>query len=427
MLEQERNELLMNVGAGTPMGELLRRYWMPIGAASEFDEKTTRPVRLMGEDLVLYKDRSGTYGLIDRHCPHRRADLSYGYVEECGLRCNYHGWLYDEKGDCIGQPYEDTVDPDQKLRVQGAIKAYPVEEKAGLLWTYLGPKPVPLVPNYEPFGWKNGFVQIVMTEIPCNWLQCQENSCDPVHFEWMHANWSTRLKGDEETMAPKHLEIDFSEFEWGISYKRVREDTDKDHPLWTIGRHCLWPNALYTGDHFEWRIPVDDETTLSIGWFFNRVPNEMEPFVQNSIPHWYGPLVDEDTGRWITSHVMNQDFVAWVGQGTKADRTKEHLGRSDRGVAMIRKRFLDDMKVIENGGDPKAIVRDEKINECIKFPLIGYERMINGYPRKALDDPDNILMRATRNFVFQAGQPDRVRAAYEKAMGFKMEDSGARL
>ena len=101
MLEQERNELLMNVGADTPMGQLLRRYWMPIGAVTEFDDKETKPVRLMGEDLVLYKDKSGTFGLVDRHCPHRRADLSYAYVEECGLRCNYHGWLFNEKGECM--------------------------------------------------------------------------------------------------------------------------------------------------------------------------------------------------------------------------------------------------------------------------------------------------------------------------------------
>jgi 5,5'-dehydrodivanillate O-demethylase len=424
MLEQDRNELLMNVGAGTPMGNLLRRYWMPIGAASEFDDKETRPVRLMGEDLVLYKDLSGTYGLVDRHCPHRRADLSYGFVEECGLRCNYHGWLFDEKGDCIGQPYEDTVDPTQKLREQSGITAYPVEEKAGLLWVYLGPQPAPLVPNYEPFGWKNGFVQIVMTEIPCNWLQCQENSCDPVHFEWMHANWTTRLKAEGGAYAPKHIEIDFEEFDWGISYKRVREDTDKDNQLWTIGRHCLWPNALFTGDHFEWRIPVDDETTLSVGWFFSRVPNDKEPYVQNSIPHWYGPLVDEATGRWITSHVMNQDFVAWVGQGTKADRTKENLGRSDRGVAMIRKRFLDDMNKIENGEDPKAIIRDEKINECIQFPLMGSEMMINGYPREMLEDTTSPLMRSKRQFIFQAGQPPHVKAAYEEVMGIRVDEGG---
>jgi 5,5'-dehydrodivanillate O-demethylase len=417
MLDHERNNLLMDVGSDTPMGQLLRRYWMPIGAVSEFDDKETKPVRLMGEDLVLYKDLSGNFGLVDRHCPHRHADLSYGFVEETGLRCNYHGWLFNHSGACIGQPYEDTVDPDRKMRTSCTIKAYPVEAKAGLLWAYLGPQPAPLVPKYEPFTWKNGFVQIVMTEIPCNWFQCQENSCDPVHFEWMHANWSMRLKGDDGEYAPTHLELDFEEFDWGISYKRVREDTDKNHPLWTIGRHCLWPNALFTGDHFEWRVPVDDETTLSVGWFFNRVPKDMEPFVQNSIPHWYGPLVDEETGRWINTHVMNQDFIAWVGQGKRSDRSKEHLGRSDRGVAMVRKRFFDDLTLIEQGEDPKAIVRDEKINECIKFPLIGSDLFINGYDREMLDG-EAPFVRSHKQFVFQAGQPAEIWDAYAEAMGF---------
>ena len=125
MLERERNETLMNVGANTPMGNLLRRYWMPIGAVSEFDNKETKPIRLMGEDLVLYKDKSGTFGLIDRHCPHRRADLSYGYAEECGLRCNYHGWLFNQDGDCIAQPFEDTVDTEHKLRQTIKIINYP--------------------------------------------------------------------------------------------------------------------------------------------------------------------------------------------------------------------------------------------------------------------------------------------------------------
>src|SRR5580658_3093682 len=101
MLDGAKNELLTQVGPGTPMGELLRRYWMPIGAVSEFDRKSIKPVRLLGEALTLYKDLSGTFGLVDRHCPHRRADLSYGFVEPCGLRCNYHGWRFDETGRCV--------------------------------------------------------------------------------------------------------------------------------------------------------------------------------------------------------------------------------------------------------------------------------------------------------------------------------------
>ena len=106
---------------------------------------------------------------------------------------------------------------------------------------------------------------MVISEIPCNWFQCQENSIDPVHFEWQHENWRVRAGGAAGPYAPKHLKIDFEEFAWGITYKRVRENTSEDHPLWTVGRNCLWPNALFTGDHFEWRVPIDDHNTLSVG------------------------------------------------------------------------------------------------------------------------------------------------------------------
>jgi len=107
VLKAEENKTLMQVGPGTPMGELLRRYWMPIAPVEELNDQPTKAVRLFGEDLVLYKDKSGTYGLVDRQCPHRRADMSYGFIEECGLRCNYHGWLFDETGRCTQQPFEE--------------------------------------------------------------------------------------------------------------------------------------------------------------------------------------------------------------------------------------------------------------------------------------------------------------------------------
>src|SRR5262245_46228780 len=156
MLSREDNEVLTRVGPGTPMGGLMRRYWMPIAALTEFETQAIKPVRLLGEDLVLYKDLDGTFGFVDRHCPHRRADMSYGFVEKCGLRCNYHGWLFDEKGNCLEQPYDDVASPDAHFKDKIRIKSYPVESHAGLVWAYLGPEPRPLVPNWEPFTWRNG-------------------------------------------------------------------------------------------------------------------------------------------------------------------------------------------------------------------------------------------------------------------------------
>jgi 5,5'-dehydrodivanillate O-demethylase len=415
MLDHEKNALLTQVGPGTPMGDLMRRYWMPIAGVTEFDRTPIKAVRLMGEDLVLYKDLSGTYGLVDRQCPHRRADLSYGFVENCGLRCNYHGWNFDESGACTEQPFEDIANPDARYRDKVKITAYPVEEKAGMLWAYLGPLPAPLVPNYEPFGWKNGYCQIVISEVPCNWLQGQENSIDPVHFEWMHRNWSVRLRGDTGPYAPKHTKLGFDEFEHGFTYKRVTEDTDENDLLWTIGRTCLWPNALYTGDHFEWRVPMDDENMLSVTWHFSRVPKDMEPFVQGPIPTWHGPVKDALTGKWITTHVMNQDFVAWLGQGKISDRWNEHLGSSDRGVILVRKRFMEDLERIAGGEDPKAIVRDPAQNDPIMLPVANRRSLIEGLTREELAANP---FAAPRHYPFQAGQPDDVREGYERAMGF---------
>ena len=162
--------------------------------------------------------------------------------------------------------------------------------------------------------------------------------------------------------APTHLKVGFDEFEYGFVYRRVREDTTEDDELWTVGRVCLWPNCLYTGDHFEWRVPIDDENTLQRRLVHRPGARATEPFEQERIPYWYAPIDDPQTGRWITSHVMNQDFVAWVGQGTIADRTQEHLGESDRGVILIRKRMLEEAAVVARGGEPKAVVRDPRKN-----------------------------------------------------------------
>ena len=420
-MNESENRIFTSTGAGTPMGDLMRRYWHPIAAVTQMDEVDTKAMRLMGEDLVLYKDLSGGYGLVERKCAHRRADLSYGFVEEHGIRCNYHGWLYDASGRCTEQPFEETANPNTAHKDRIRIKSYKVGAHAGLLWAYMGPEPAPLVPNWEPFTWKNGFVQIVISEVPCNWFQCQENSIDPVHFEWMHDNWGLRLKGKLGETAPRHLKIDFEESDYGIQYKRVREGGDEKHPLWIVGRVCLWPNTLFTGNHFEWRVPIDDETTLSVGWFFSRVPKDREPYVQGPIPSWTSPVRDEKTGRWITSHIMNQDFVAWVGQGTVADRTQEHLGLSDRGIVMMRRRFLSDLEVIAKGGDPKAIVRDPKVNECVGLPIAAREELVEGLTQEQIKNlkPGQALSGAGRkDFPWLVGQPEEGRRAYLETMGW---------
>jgi 5,5'-dehydrodivanillate O-demethylase len=271
-----------------------------------------------------------------------------------------------------------------------------VAELAGLLWAYLGPSPQPELPQWARFG-ARGFKQVVISEIPCNWFQCQENSIDPVHFEWLHTNWSQVLRGDLSYSSPKHLALGFEEFEHGFVYRRVREDTSYDDELWTTGRVCLWPNCLYTG-HFEWRVPIDDHNTLSVGWFIDALPGEA-PYEQDQIPAWRAPVVDARTGRMISSHIMNQDYIAWVGQGVIADRTREHLGESDRGVILMRRRMLEQLDRVAQGRDPIGVIRDSQASRNVYLPMIA--RPGAG--------------AAPAEFPFLAGQPDSVREAHIEA------------
>ena len=180
---------------------------------------------------MLYKDRSGTLGLIDRFCPHRRVDLSYGIPEEHGLRCMYHGWMMDESGQCIEQPFEgDSATQDGRFKEKVKVAAYPVEELSGLLFAYMGPLPAPLVPRWDLFVTDHAWRDIGFTMLPCNWLQCQENSADPVHAEWLHGvyGWYLAQKTGEEVppwrkaMMRPHQRIGFRQFANGVFKKPHR-------------------------------------------------------------------------------------------------------------------------------------------------------------------------------------------------------------
>src|SRR5690242_6582369 len=191
MLSAEKNERLTRVGRGTPMGQLLRRYWWPVAT---HDMATRVPVkrRLLGEDLVLYRDGSGTVGLLAEQCPHRRAALWLGCTEDVGLRCGYHGWRFDADGRCLEQPGE-PADSTFKDRVRAT--AYPVRELGGLVFAYLGPTPVPELPRYDLFVWDDAWRDIGHAELPCNFVQIMENSVDPYHVEWLHGRYGSFLRG----------------------------------------------------------------------------------------------------------------------------------------------------------------------------------------------------------------------------------------
>ncbi len=392
MLSVDENKRLTSIMPGTPMGELFRRYWHPVAASVEMDDRPTKSLRILGEDLVLYKDRSGTLGLIDRLCPHRRVDLSYGIPEENGLRCMYHGWMYDETGQCIEQPFEETVHPDGRFKEKVKVKAYKVQELAGMIFAYMGPEPAPLLPRWEPFQWENGWSDIGTIELPCNWLQCMENSLDPVHLEWLHGYWgvwqqkqAAAAVGKSEadtfpTIPQPHKKIGFDVFDYGVIKRRVTGNTDESHGDWVVGHPILFPQVLFVGSmtscSLQYRIPVDDDNTKHMTWYFFKAAPGQTAEPQEKIPHWTVPLFESD-GRLIADLVNHQDFVAWVTQGTNADRSREKLGESDKGVILYRKLLRDQMDIVADGGEPMGIVRDPEVNENIELPLERWSNLMH--------------------------------------------------
>ncbi len=193
MLTAEQNERYTRVGAGTPCGELMRRYWHPIAASAQLPEHGTKPVRILGESLVLYRDRRGRLGLVDDKCPHRRGGMVFGIPEEAGIRCAYHGWLFDGTGRCLEQPSEMIVDSASTFKDKIRIKAYPVEELGGLIFAYLGPEPAPLLPRWDYHVDEDLIREIGFAVIPCNWLQCMENGVDGTHVPYLHGRFSDNV------------------------------------------------------------------------------------------------------------------------------------------------------------------------------------------------------------------------------------------
>jgi 5,5'-dehydrodivanillate O-demethylase len=376
MITAEENHLLTSVGPGTPMGELLRRYWHPIGGASELTGKTyTKSVRLLGEDLLLYKDRSGTYGLIEPLCAHRRINLLFGVPLAHGLRCPYHGWAYDETGACIEQPYEEAVDPESRFKDKIQMKAYPVQELGGLLWAYLGPQPVPLLPRWEPLIRPHSLRDIGVTVIPCNWLQIMENSLDPVHVEWLHQDFANyvqeQLDRPQTWSVQSHKRIGFDPFKHGIIKRRIWGDEGEDSPDWQRGHPILFPSTLVVGPqdalNFQFRVPMDDSHTLHL--FYTVYTPGVDSVQQDVVPVFDIPLpLPNAQGQppWkLLDNAPGQDMFAWVTQGAIADRTRERLGRSDVGIILYRKMLEDNLRKVQQGEEPMNVFRDPAEAECL--------------------------------------------------------------
>jgi 5,5'-dehydrodivanillate O-demethylase oxygenase subunit len=373
MLSEELNARLTGVGPGTPGGRLLRCYWHPVLPSAKLDENPVQKVRLLGEDLVLYRDRSGNLGLIDEPCPHRLVSMEYGIPEPEGLRCAYHGWLFNHEGRCLEQPAE-PLESTFKNRV--TTKAYPVQEQGGLIFAYLGETPVPLLPRYDLFVWDNVARQIGVSVVPCNWVQCMENSLDPVHAEWLHVYYtqyaaSRRGLPHRSLTLTGHKKIGFDRFEHGIIKRRVRAGGTEEHDNWRIGHPVIFPNMLRINTDaddysFQIRVPMDDTHTYHIIYSVYRPGAPVPP--QASVPFYEVPVQDK-TGRFIDDFYIGQDFMAWAGQGAVTQRNREHLGESDIGVIMYRELLQEQILRVERGEDPMEVFRDLEQNEVITLPL----------------------------------------------------------
>lgn len=384
MLNAEENKVLTQVGPGTLAGDLLRRYWYPIAAAAELDENPVKPVRLLGEDLTLYRDRRGTLGLIDSVCAHRRVNLAIGVPEERGLRCPYHGWRYGEDGQCLEQPAESRPYCD-KVK----IKAYPVREACGAIFAYLGPQPIPELPMWDLMTADNVLHEIAYATIPCNWFQSVENAVDQHHIDWLHVAFSDYVlerkghpdlkkrfwrpgENQGEGDRGRLNEMLYERNHLGIVRRAVYGDRTKDHPDWRIGIQMVFPNFARAVNDLQIRVPVDETHHI---YFLIRAhwlkPGDKAQ--QDKIPYFKIPIPLDDVGKihWqdLDAHAT-QDIAVWIAQGPISDRSKELLGESDKGIRLLRQMFREQMEIVAEGKDPINVFRDPEAARCIRIPHV---------------------------------------------------------
>ncbi len=384
MLTEEQNEQLTRVGPGTPMGELLRRYWYPVAGSAELRERPTKSIKLLGESMTLFRDLQGRLGLIGQRCAHRGVDLVHGIPENEGLRCIYHGWMYDATGQCLEQPAEP---PESVFKEKVKLPAYPVQELGGLIWTYLGPEPAPLLPRWELFVQENVLRHVGVSVVPCNWLQCQENALDSTHAEWLHGHFGDYVMDRRGITDPDQrrrfqrikgshvVKVDFDPFEFGIIKRRLREGESEEGEGWRLGHPMVFPNMVHIGEPgikgLQIRVPMDDTHTWHLTYQVYYAEPSVEVPKQESVPMYETPIEE------LPDYVTGQDMLAWQKQGEIADRTTEMLTASDKGIIMFRRMLNEQMEVVRDGGEPMNVFRDPAANRSIPLPMEDYGKPRN--------------------------------------------------
>ncbi|MSQ51418.1 MAG: aromatic ring-hydroxylating dioxygenase subunit alpha [Betaproteobacteria bacterium] len=351
------DEELTRAGPRTPGGEYLRRFWQPVAVSHEVKDLPVA-VKVMGEELVVFRDKSETVGVLQLHCSHRGTSLEFGIVSERGIRCCYHGWLYDVDGTILETPGEP---PDSTLRQRLYHGAYPAREFGGIVFAYMGPpdrKPAfPLYDSYERPGYH--LYCPGRNLLPCNWLQISENGMDPVHTTFLHAR-STGLQG----RAAAFLEIgtlDWMDTPIGMIYMHSRRVGDF---AFVRMNDNILPNAAQSAPSGEvieeekidlpsatvWVVPVDDCNTMKY-----RVRHHRDG-EQPSYDMAFGVTADRS---YEERQRKPGDYDAWVGQRSIAVHDLEHLGNTDAGVIRFRRMIRSGIQAVQKGEDAPGITHEE--------------------------------------------------------------------
>jgi phenylpropionate dioxygenase-like ring-hydroxylating dioxygenase large terminal subunit len=363
--QQRPDDYLTAVGAGTPMGELLRRYWHPIALSARVQDLPRR-VRILGEDLIVFRDKQGRAGLLYPRCMHRGTSLFFGKVEDRGIRCCYHGWLFDTEGRCLEQPCEPGGGKDLDAVRQ---PWYPVEERYGFVFAYLGPpEKRPVLPRYDVLEDVNEGEEIAsslgglgstgdtsLDVVPYSWLQMNDNVMDPFHVYVLHSTLTGPQFAAEFALLP---EVKFFHSDSGVCYSALRElDGGR-----RVDRISSWimPNIMSVPDiglrpgkstMMSWVVPVDDSHYVQA--FAMRMPKGVKFDGIRLGGKLWGEMTEEEHQRWPG------DFEAQAGQGAISLHSEEHLRTSDRGITMQRRMLRQQIEIVQKGGDPLNVVFDE--------------------------------------------------------------------
>jgi nitrite reductase/ring-hydroxylating ferredoxin subunit len=357
------DEILVRTGRGSACGEYLRRYWQPAALAREVED-VPRPIQVLGEELVLFRDRSGRYGLVHKQCPHRRASMEFGVCEENGIRCCYHGWLFDVDGSILEIPGQPRANAELVMR-QTSLGAYPVREFRGLIFAYLGPiDDMPEFPVYDTLEIEGQTLVPYRADYSCNWLQVLDAILDPIHTSFLHSRMSraqfSEGMGEIGELLFYQREMSFL----GANVRRV------DDHVWVRVNELVLPNYTQAGAAFSadgtrpiyygrtafsrWVVPIDDETTTAFAWaiFGDRADPE-----EYNTPE--GPELIEQGERMDRSYQERQRFPgdaeAVEGMGRIADQKMEHLVPSDKAIIQYRRKLRKLCRDLEQGIKPDQV------------------------------------------------------------------------